>query len=313
MFNPSRVCTAISIAFVISALCASPAQALQTPQAASAQEQAAAKLLSSSDWPGALVAYRALMTAEPANPRAAFGLGVALHETGKYADAIGSFTQAELLGFQPLNQVRFRKARAFAKAGDTERALATLEQLAAANFANTAALALPDLNDLRELPRFKAFEAQVKANARPCEADPNYHAFDFWIGEWDVQPSGGPRGPMGTGATSVIERQLDGCVIQENWMPQGTGAGKSFNIYNRATRQWEQYYVDARGTITLYTGTFHADGNLYFEATQFGTTNKVRMTFFNQGPSQVRQLGHVSTDGGKTWTVTFDLTYVRKK
>ena len=40
--------------------------------------------------------------------------------------------------------------------------------------------------------------------------------------------------------------------------------------------------------------------------------NKVRMTFFNQGPNQVRQLGHISTDGGKTWTVTFDLTYVRK-
>jgi hypothetical protein len=36
------------------------------------------------------------------------------------------------------------------------------------------------------------------------------------------------------------------------------------------------------------------------------------MTFFNQGPNQVRQLGHISTDGGKTWTVTFDLTYVRK-
>ena len=36
------------------------------------------------------------------------------------------------------------------------------------------------------------------------------------------------------------------------------------------------------------------------------------MTFFNQSPNQVRQLGHVSTDGGKTWTVSFDLTYVRK-
>jgi hypothetical protein len=118
---------------------------------------------------------------------------------------------------------------------------------------------------------------------------------------------------MGSGATSVIERQLDGCVIQENWLPQGLGAGKSFNTYNRVTKQWEQYYVDGRGTITHYTGTFHPDGNLYFEAVQFASTNRLRMTFFNQGPSQVRQLGHTSTDGGKTWTVSFDLTYVRKK
>ena len=50
-----------------------------------------------------------------------------------------------------------------------------------------------------------------------------------------------------------------------------------------------------------------------YEADQFGSANKIRMTFFNQGPDQVRQLGHLSTDGGKTWSVSFDLTYIRKK
>ena len=145
-------------------------------------------------------------------------------------------------------------------------------------------------------------------------ADQRFHAFDFWIGEWDVQPTGAPRAPLGSGATSIIEAQLDGCVIQENWLPLGgVGAGKSFNIYNTASNQWEQYYVDTRGTITLYKGTFREDGNLYFEADQFGSSNRIRMTFFNQGPNQVRQLGHTSSDGGKTWTVTFDLTYMRKR
>lgn len=45
------------------------------------------------------------------------------------------------------------------------------------------------------------------------------------------------------------------------------------------------------------------------EADQFGTTNRIRMTFFNQGPDQVRQLGQVSSDGGKTWAISYDLTY----
>jgi len=126
-----------------------------------------------------------------------------------------------------------------------------------------------------------------------------------------VQPTGAPR--AASGATSRIERQLDGCVIQENWEPLSGPAGKSFNIYNRVTTQWEQYWTDASGTITHYIGEFRADGNLYYEAAQFGTANKLRMTFFPQGPDQVRQLGHISTDGGKTWTVSFDLTYVRKK
>ena len=63
--------------------------------------------------------------------------------------------------------------------------------------------------------------------------------------------------------------------------------------------------------------TFHHVGvactDITTEAVQFGTSNKIRMTFFNQGPTQVRQLGETSTDGGKTWTVSYDLTYVRKK
>jgi hypothetical protein len=243
----------------------------------------------------------------------AFSEGVRLHDGGRPADAIPLFKQAIAQGFQPINQAHFRLARAYALAGQVEAALAELEGLAAAGFANSAALATPDLNGLRTLPRFQALEKRVDANAHPCAADPNFHAFDFWIGEWDVQPTGSTRAPIGSGATSIVERQLDGCVIQENWLPRGgAGAGKSFNIYNSVTKQWEQYYVDTRATITHYKGAFRADGHLYYEADQFGTTNKIRMTFFNQGPNQVRQLGHVSTDGGKTWTVSFDLTYVRK-
>ena len=251
----------------------------------------------------------------PATPAAAaFNQAVLLHDAGKFADAIPLFKQAMTLGFQPINQAHFRLARAYARAGSTELALAELEGLAAAGFANTSVLTITDFDSLRANPRFKAFEARVNVNAHPCAGDPNFHAFDFWIGEWDVQPTGTSRGPLGSGSTSIVERQLDGCVIQENWLPLGgVGAGKSFNIYNSVTKEWEQYYVDARATITHYKGAFKSDGNLYFEADQFGTKNKVRMTFFNQGPNQVRQLGHVSTDGGKTWTVSFDLTYIRKK
>jgi hypothetical protein len=261
----------------------------------------------------AAVAVSAQAQAPPSPAAVAFAEGVRLHDGGKPAEAIPFFKDAIAKGFQPINQAHFRLARAYAKTGQTELALSELEGLATAGFANTGVLAHTDLDPLRALPRYQAFEKQINANAHPCSADPNYHAFDFWIGEWDVQPTGSNRGPIGSGSTSIVERQLDGCVIQENWLPLGgVGQGKSFNIYNAVTKQWEQYYVDSRATITLYKGTFHADGNLYFDADQFGSANKIRMTFFNQGPNQVRQLGHVSSDGGKTWTVTFDLTYVRK-
>jgi len=274
-----------SLAAVACLFTARPAEARQTQASAANQEQAAA----------------------------AFQRGIALHDAGKPIEAIPELQRAITLGFQPMAQARFRLARAFAKSGDAEKALVELERLVANGFQNASVLAMPDLDSLRALPRFQAFEKQLNANAHPCTAEPKFHTFDFWIGEWDVQATGIARAPMGQGATSIIEHQLDSCVIQENWMPiGGNGAGKSFNIYNTTTQQWEQYYVDTRGTITLYKGTFHEDGNLYYEADQFGSTNKIRMTFFNQGPNQVRQLGHTSTDGGKTWTVSFDLTYVRK-
>lgn len=253
------------------------------------------------------------VTAQTAPGAAAFARGVALADSGKPVEAIAEFKAALAEGYQPVFQGHFRLARAYAKAAQADEAIKELEWLGAQGFAATAALAMPDFDALREQPAFKAAAARIDVNAHPCKGDPNYHAFDFWIGEWDVQPTGQPRAPIGQGATSVIEAQLDGCVVQENWLPQGPGAGKSFNIYNRQTKQWEQYYVDARGTITHYKGTFHEDGNLYYEADQFGSNQRIRMTFFNQGANQVRQLGHISTDGGKTWNVTFDLTYVRKK
>ena len=261
----------------------------------------------------ALIAQQAGSPAPPSPAAAAFAQAVQLHDSGKFAEAVPLFKQAIAQGFQPINQAHFRLARTYARLSQTDLALAELEGIATAGFANTAALTMTDLDSLRGLPRFKAFESRVNSNARPCDNDPRFHAFDFWIGEWDVQPTGNVRAPIGQGATSIIEAQLGGCVIQENWMPNGPVAvGKSFNIYNTATKLWEQYYVDSRGTVTHYKGAFKDDGNLYFEADQPGAGNKVRMTFFNQGPNQVRQLGHISTDGGKTWTVTFDLTYVRK-
>ncbi|MEO6224052.1 MAG: hypothetical protein ABIP90_12465 [Vicinamibacterales bacterium] len=250
--------------------------------------------------------------AAPSPAAAAFAKGVQLHDGGKPAEAIEPFKQAIALGFQPLNQARFRLARSYARSGDPDKALAELEGLAAAGFQNVAVLSV-DLDSLRALPRFIAFQTRVKANAQPCDADPNFRKFDFWIGEWDVQPTGQPRGPMGSGSTSIVERQLAGCVIQENWLPVGGGgAGKSFNIYNSTTKQWEQHYVDARGTITVYKGSVHDDGGMYFEVDSPRTGGRATMTFFNQGPDQVRQLGQNSSDEGKTWTTTFDLTYLRK-
>lgn len=277
----------------------------------SAQEQAAIKVQQTGDWAKTAIAYEELVKAEPDNPRAVFGLAASLHETGRPKDAIPLLERARTLGYQPSAQVRFRLARAQARLGDKAAALGELQQLAATGFTNAPLLQNPDFDSLKGDPAFEAVVKKVTSNASPCEADPEFRRFDFWVGEWDVQQTGVPRAPVG--AFSRVDKILNGCVILENWAPgRGGPQGKSFNTYNTVTKKWEQYWVDATGRITHYFGEFR-DGTLHYEADQFGTANKVRMTFFNQGPDEVRQLGHVSTDGGKTWTVSFDLTYLRKK
>jgi hypothetical protein len=74
-----------------------------------------------------------------------------------------------------------------------------------------------------------------------CKAA-GYHAFDFWIGNWDVR---GPAG--GLAGTNVVKSRLDGCVVEENWTSAGIGFGRSLNTYDAASKTWSQMWVASSG------------------------------------------------------------------
>lgn len=96
-----------------------------------------------------------------------------------------------------------------------------------------------------------------------CQA-PGYRQFDFWIGRWEVRSiraDGGINPPQ----PSIIERELDGCVIEENW----TGTARSINTYDAASRQYHQQYIDASGNHMLLTGGLLADGSMAMTGTTF--------------------------------------------
>jgi uncharacterized protein (TIGR02246 family) len=157
--------------------------------------------------------------------------------------------------------------------------------------------------------------AQPAANARPCVDAPEYRRFDFWIGDWDVSSAVKPS--QGPPALSRIELIEDGCVIFETYRTAGGYSGRSLNSYHPDKQHWEQFWTDNKGAIHHYVGRFQG-GKLVYEADGVRATSpssppaKARMTFFDQGRDQVRQLGEQSTDGGKTWTTTYDLVYRRR-
>ena len=136
--------------------------------------------------------------------------------------------------------------------------------------------------------------------------------FDFWIGEWDVYSTGGNQ----IVGSSKIEMEAGGCFILENWTAIGfPNTGKSMNFVDPVTNKWKQVWVGSGGAVTEYINGVYKDSVMEFESSSITPPGnmKIRFRFFNQGANQVRQFQESSTDDGKTWSVAYDLTYIRKK
>ncbi|HET7294681.1 MAG TPA: hypothetical protein VFM88_19825 [Vicinamibacteria bacterium] len=145
----------------------------------------------------------------------------------------------------------------------------------------------------------------------PCAKAAEFRQLDFWVGDWSVTSSGAPAGE------SRVEKILGDCVILENWTGVRGLVGKSFNLWDATTKEWRQTWVDSTGGLHEYHGAF-ADRKMVYVADllQPGPDGalrptRLRMTFFDLSGT-VRQLGEQSTDGGKTWTVSYDLLYSKK-
>ena len=156
-----------------------------------------------------------------------------------------------------------------------------------------------------------AASAQSAASPAPC-AGPEHRQFDFWLGDWDVaNPTGKAAG------SSRVESILGGCVVLENWTSATPpAAGKSFNVYNAQTAQWEQYWVDNGGTRLhlvggLVGGAMVLRGQQDKPNAQTGLTQRERITWTPNPDGSVRQLWETSNDDGKTWAVSFDGLYRR--
>jgi tetratricopeptide (TPR) repeat protein len=272
--------------------------------------QEADALYQAQKWAEAAKAYEAITRAEPSNNRAWSRLGAALQAMGKYEQAIEAYQHSAQAGGNPTTM--YNLATAYSKTNNREKAFEWLDKALAAGFAQVKQLETDAaLTILRDDPRFKEVMAQAQRNATPCAASPEHRQFDFWIGEWDVQnPQGQPAG------TSSIQLILGGCVVFENWT-SGGGAytGKSFNLYNSSLKKWQQFWADDKGGSLEFAGEYKNNELRYTGESLDPKGNKImhRLTFFNLSPGRVRQLWEQSTDDAKTWTITFDGLYVKKK
>ncbi len=144
--------------------------------------------------------------------------------------------------------------------------------------------------------------------AAACAA-PEFAQFDFWVGYWDVYPTGKDRKV----AQSRVEKVYNGCTIRENWMPLNGQTGGSLNTYIASARRWRQLWTDSSASWAEFSGGYNGRA-MVLTGTGFAPNGALtRMTYTLQRDGSVRQTGENSTDGGASWTPAFDFIYRRAK
>ena len=278
--------------------------------------QAAAAAFSAGDWPTALARYESLARRYPAQALSRFRVGVALLNLGRPADAETQLREGERLGV-PSAQAGLRLAEALAQQRRSDAAILELRRALAAGLVQPASAlhANVRLTPLHAHPEWQAVVDAFDARVQPCRHDQRFREFDFWVGDWNVWPTNA----IGVGAPSRnnITLEENGCVVQEHWEGQGGSTGQSFNLFDRSVGTWRQTWVDNAGGQHDYTGALK-DGNMVLEGTTPAPNGALgrmptRLTLFHIHADTVRQFSQISADSGRTWTVAYDLTYVRKK
>jgi hypothetical protein len=157
-----------------------------------------------------------------------------------------------------------------------------------------------------------ALAQQPPAPASPPCATAAYRQFDFWVGDWEVHNAAGKRA-----GENRITHIHGGCALLEEWRGTGNVSGTSLNLYDQERGVWHQTWVDSGGNLLTLEGGF-ADGAMTLRGRTVqrepaAKTTQHRIGWTPQPDGRVRQLWEMSTDEGKTWSVSFDGWYSRRK
>lgn len=145
---------------------------------------------------------------------------------------------------------------------------------------------------------------------RPCTGD-LYHAFDFWIGRWDVHDADGFL--IGR---NRITRLFDGCALREEWRGLSGLRGTSLNVYVPSREVWHQTWVDSAGNLLQLEGGLR-DGAMVLEGITADADvpgrivrHRASWSIVEGDPGRVRQHWQISTDEA-AWETAFDGRYRR--
>lgn len=155
---------------------------------------------------------------------------------------------------------------------------------------------------------FLAMPQEPATQKADAVANDPHRQFDFWLGSWRCETQDGKA----AGSNKIV-LECGNKVLRENWTGAGGGTGTSLNIYDAATKQWHQTWVDQGGTLLLLDGGLDENGSMVLRGKRPGQEGKTVLHQIKWTPvgEQVRQTWTFSTDDGKTWATAADLNYIR--
>jgi hypothetical protein len=137
----------------------------------------------------------------------------------------------------------------------------------------------------------------------------------FWVGEWDCYSAKNGK-LMGR---NTLAFRVNKHVIHEQWKSEGAPyMGESWNHFDPIKKVWRQTWVGSGGDVTRFAADAETDvdGVMFvgksFNPQQDGEKSLHKMHVRPIADGMVRQTGSTSKDDGATWTVSYDLIYVKK-
>ncbi|HZV85049.1 MAG TPA: tetratricopeptide repeat protein [Brevundimonas sp.] len=180
-----------------------------------------------------------------------------------------------------------------------EAAEGWLEQAVTSGLSLTALQSHPDLAPLRSRPAYAVQLERADQLANPCRHQPEFAAFDFWIGDWDIYVNGQFAG------RNLITREMNGCIIHERADLVGGYRGESLNYYDPLDRIWKQTFVSNGANVVVYTGSSPRAGRMEMSGTSVapGSTSAQlqRVVWELQADGTLTHVVSVSNDNGATW------------
>ncbi len=146
----------------------------------------------------------------------------------------------------------------------------------------------------------------------PQPSEEDLSKLDFWVGKWDLSWEGGK-------GTNLIEKKLNGRVIQENFeATEGNFKGylgTSISTFNPQDGKWHQAWADSQGGYIDLVGEMDGDTRIFKMTSprtrQDGKESISRMRFYNITDDSFTWDWEASIDGGETWNLSWRINYKR--